>query len=63
MKKMIYYIYSVETDLPVCIAETAQSAADFIGCCIRELFYMLNTGNELHGYKVLSFSLAELELA
>ena len=28
---MVWVIYDIETDLPVCVAETAQQASDFLG--------------------------------
>lgn len=63
MRKMVFYIYSAETDLPVCVTETAQAAADFIGCCRRQLFRILNTDNDFDGLKVLSWTEDELNRA
>lgn len=53
MKDTFYYIYSAETDLPVCICETAVEAARFIGCCRATFYNILNTDNDYDGLKVL----------
>lgn len=63
MRKMVYYIYSAETDLPVCVTDKWYEAAYFIGCSCAQFYRILNTDKDFDGLKVLSWTEDELDRA